>query len=63
MRIKPIGLINFHLDIGLGRKSIQYQFSVLAEGTPEQVHDQVRTLFEKVGYEGGYILSCADHFF
>ena len=23
----------------------------------------VFTLFEKVGYEGGYVLSCADHFF
>jgi hypothetical protein len=23
----------------------------------------VLMLFEKVGYEGGYILSCCDHFF
>lgn len=38
------------------------QVNVLS-GTPEQIRNQVRTLFEKVGYEGGYILSCADHFF
>ena len=39
------------------------QHSVLTEGTPEQIKAQVRLLFERVGYEGGYILSCADHFF
>ena len=39
------------------------QFNVLTDGTPQQIRDQVRALFEKVGYEGGYILSCADHFF
>ena len=39
------------------------QFNVLTRGTPETIRKQVHTLFEKVGYEGGYILSCADHFF
>ena len=38
------------------------QVNVLST-TTEQIRNQVRTLFEKVGYEGGYILSCADHFF
>jgi hypothetical protein len=39
------------------------QFNVLTTGTREQIRSMVFTLFEKVGYEGGYILSCADHFF
>ncbi len=39
------------------------QFNVLSRGTPEAIRTQVHTLFENVGYEGGYILSCADHFF
>jgi len=39
------------------------QFNVLTSGTSEQIRNQVITLFEKVGYEGGYILSCTDHFF
>jgi uroporphyrinogen-III decarboxylase len=39
------------------------QFNVLTRGTPEVIRNQVRTLFEKVGYNGGYILSCTDHFF
>jgi uroporphyrinogen decarboxylase len=39
------------------------QHSVLTEGTQEEIETQVKTLFEKVGANGGYILSCADHFF
>jgi len=39
------------------------QHNVLSTGTPEQIRAQVRLLFEKVGCDGGYILSCADHFF
>jgi uroporphyrinogen decarboxylase len=39
------------------------QHSVLTRGTIPEITAQVRLLFEKVGYEGGYILSCADHFF
>jgi uroporphyrinogen-III decarboxylase len=39
------------------------QFNVLSEGPAEKIRKQVHMLFEKVGYEGGYILSCADHFF
>jgi hypothetical protein len=39
------------------------QHSVLTCGTAEEIAAQVRLLFEKVGYDGGYILSCADHFF
>ena len=39
------------------------QHSVLTEGTPEVIASQVRLLFEKTGYDGGYVLSCADHFF
>lgn len=39
------------------------QFNVLSSGTREEIRNMVFTLFEKVGYDGGYILSCADHFF
>jgi uroporphyrinogen decarboxylase len=39
------------------------QHSVLTEGTEREIEAQVQTLFEKVGANGGYILSCADHFF
>jgi uroporphyrinogen decarboxylase len=39
------------------------QFNVLTEGSPETIRAKVRELFEKVGAEGGYILSCCDHFF
>ena len=39
------------------------QFNVLTRGTEKEIRSMVRTLFEQVGYEGGYILSCADHFF
>lgn len=39
------------------------QHSVLTEGTAADIKAQVELLFRKVGYNGGYILSCADHFF
>ena len=33
-----------------------------SEGSAKQIKEQVRSLFRKEGYDGGYILSCADHF-
>ncbi|MGB8957434.1 MAG: uroporphyrinogen decarboxylase family protein [Candidatus Aminicenantales bacterium] len=39
------------------------QFNVLTQGSPETIRSKVRELFEKVGGDGGYILSCCDHFF
>ncbi len=39
------------------------QHSVLTEGSIAEIKAQVELLFQKVGYDGGYILSCADHFF
>jgi len=39
------------------------QINVLTRGSPAQIRAQVRTLFERVGAGGGYVLSCADHFF
>jgi uroporphyrinogen decarboxylase len=39
------------------------QHSVLTEGSMEEITSQVEQLFQKVGFDGGYILSCADHFF
>ncbi|HSV31326.1 MAG TPA: uroporphyrinogen decarboxylase family protein [Atribacteraceae bacterium] len=39
------------------------QYNILTVGTPETISRAVRDLFEKVGVEGGYILSTADHFF
>jgi len=39
------------------------QHSVLTDGNPETIAAQVRRLFEMTGSDGGYILSCADHFF
>jgi uroporphyrinogen decarboxylase len=39
------------------------QFNVLTEGSPEAIRAKVSELFEKVGADGGYILSCCDHFF
>jgi len=39
------------------------QYNVLTRGSREEIRQMVFTLFEKVGYEGGYILSCTDHFF
>jgi hypothetical protein len=39
------------------------QHSVLTVGTRDEIARQVRVLFERVGCDGGYVLSCADHFF
>ena len=39
------------------------QYNVLTTGSAQTIRAQVRKLFETVGNEGGYILSCADHFF
>lgn len=39
------------------------QFNVLTDGTPERIRNTIHTLFEKVGYDGGYICACSDHFF
>ena len=39
------------------------QFNVLTDGTESQIRDKVFELFEKVGYDGGYICSLSDHFF
>ncbi len=39
------------------------QFNVLSGGTKKEIRSKVVELFEKVGQNGGYILSCADHFF
>ncbi|MBK7257668.1 MAG: hypothetical protein IPI01_07665 [Ignavibacteriae bacterium] len=39
------------------------QHSVLTRGSHTEITAQVETLFTRVGYDGGYILSCADHFF
>jgi uroporphyrinogen-III decarboxylase len=39
------------------------QFHILTSGTRAEIRAMVFKLFESVGYEGGYILSCCDHFF
>ncbi len=39
------------------------QSNVLTRGSPERIREEVRTLFERVGGDGGYVLSCSDHFF
>ena len=39
------------------------QYSILTDGTAEDIRRMVFTLFEKVGYDGGYIMSASDHFF
>jgi hypothetical protein len=39
------------------------QHSVLTRGTRAEIEAQVDLLFRTVGADGGYILSCADHFF
>jgi len=39
------------------------QYSVLTDGPAERIRSKVFELFEKVGQDGGYILSLADHFF
>jgi len=38
------------------------QFNTL-EGSDAEIGMMVRRLFETVGYDGGYICSCSDHFF
>jgi uroporphyrinogen-III decarboxylase len=39
------------------------QFNVLTDGSPEFIRAKVHELFERVGNDGGYICSLADHFF
>jgi uroporphyrinogen-III decarboxylase len=39
------------------------QSGILTEGTPGLIRAKVRELFERVGGQGGYILSPSDHFF
>ena len=39
------------------------QFSVLTTGDEAAIREAVKTLFTRVGGDGGYVLSCADHFF
>ncbi|MHC4443750.1 MAG: uroporphyrinogen decarboxylase family protein [Planctomycetota bacterium] len=39
------------------------QFNVLGTGSREDIRNMVFKLFKTVGYEGGYILSCCDHFY
>ncbi|MCS7222602.1 MAG: uroporphyrinogen decarboxylase family protein [Anaerolineae bacterium] len=39
------------------------QFNILTAGTPEQIRQEVRRLFEALGPGGGYIMSPSDHFF
>jgi uroporphyrinogen decarboxylase len=39
------------------------QNQVLNDGAPDLIRFKVRELFEKVGGDGGYILSLSDHFF
>ncbi|MBN1834316.1 MAG: hypothetical protein JW820_00630 [Spirochaetales bacterium] len=39
------------------------QVNLLDRGRPEAIRSQIRRLFESVGDDGGYVLSCADHFF
>jgi hypothetical protein len=39
------------------------QFNVLTDGTADKIRKTIHTLFERVGYNGGYICACSDHFF
>ena len=39
------------------------QFNTLTAGSNEDIRAMVHKLFETVGYEGGYLCSCSDHFF
>lgn len=39
------------------------QHNVVEIGTEEFIQRKVVELFEKVGYEGGYVCSLCDHFF
>jgi hypothetical protein len=38
------------------------QFNVLTSGPGEKIRKMVHALFEKVGYDGGYICACSEHF-
>ncbi len=39
------------------------QYNILTDGSAEKIRNMVHTLFEKVGYNGGYICACSDLFF
>lgn len=39
------------------------QFNILSGGSKELIFHKVSELFQKVGYDGGYICSASDHFF
>jgi uroporphyrinogen decarboxylase len=39
------------------------QYNTLTRGSKAEIRRAVRTLFEKVGADGGYICSASDHFF
>ncbi len=39
------------------------QITILTNGTPKQVKDEVKRLFKVYGKNGGYIMSACDHFF
>jgi uroporphyrinogen decarboxylase len=39
------------------------QYNILTDGPADKIRNMVHTLFEKVGYDGGYICACSDHFF
>jgi uroporphyrinogen decarboxylase len=39
------------------------QHNVLTTGSADKIRSMVHQLFEKVGYDGGYICACSDHFF
>jgi hypothetical protein len=39
------------------------QFNTLTDGSKDFTRKKVFGVFEKVGYEGGYICSASDHFF
>ena len=39
------------------------QFNTLTAGSNQDIRAMVHKLFETVGYEGGYLCSCSDHFF
>ncbi len=39
------------------------QINLLTRGSESDIRAMVRTLFEKVGCDGGYIMSACDHFF
>ena len=39
------------------------QFNVVTDGSHAKIRSAVHELFEKVGYQGGYVCSLSDHFF